>query len=73
MVCAFFIHLEQDKHILKRQKKSLLKLDAMEILFLPKALNLKDSLDIQVYDYNTAKEATKQKVNLTQNVISFLI
>lgn len=73
MVCAFFIHLEQDTHILKRQKKSLLKLDAMEILFLPKALNLKDSLDIQVYDYNTAKEATKQKVNLTQNVISFLI
>ena len=45
----------------------------MDINYLPKSLNLDDNLDIQVFAYNTSKSSTKQKISLTQNVISFLV
>ncbi|MEL6558095.1 MAG: AraC family transcriptional regulator [Bacteroidota bacterium] len=45
----------------------------MEIYTLPNDLALDDSFAIQVFDYETSRECSKQKVSLSQNTISFLL
>ncbi|MDY8137688.1 AraC family transcriptional regulator [Aquimarina sp. 2201CG5-10] len=44
----------------------------MEIVTLPKDLQLEDVPLIQMFDYETSDECSKQRINLTQNTISFL-
>ena len=45
----------------------------MEINTLPNDLKLDDAFAIQVFDYETTTECSKQKVSLSQNTISFLL
>lgn len=45
----------------------------MNIIKLPDSLNLEKSETIQVYDYCSSKETSKQQIILNQNTFSFLI
>ncbi len=45
----------------------------MRIITLPDELNIDDSNHVQIFDYNSSKEITKQQITLNQNTISFLI
>jgi len=44
----------------------------MDVYTLPNDLALNDSFSVQLYDYETTTECSKQKVSLSQNTISFL-
>lgn len=44
----------------------------MKTIILPNELNI-DLNDIQIYDYHSAKEITKQQITLNYNTISFLL
>jgi AraC-like DNA-binding protein len=45
----------------------------MDIIKLPESLNSEKSLTVQVYDYCSSKEISKQQIILNQNTFSFLI
>lgn len=45
----------------------------MNIIKLPESLNLEESKTVQVYDYCSLKEISKQQIILNQNTFSFLI
>jgi AraC family transcriptional regulator, exoenzyme S synthesis regulatory protein ExsA len=45
----------------------------MDIIKLPESLNPEKSLTVQVYDYCSSKEISKQQIILNQNTFSFLI
>lgn len=45
----------------------------MKTIILPNELNLDFSNNLQIFDYNSFKEITKQQITLNQNAISFLI
>lgn len=44
----------------------------MDIISLPKYLELDESIPIQLFDYQISEERLKNKINLTQNTFSFL-
>ena len=45
----------------------------MDIIKLPESLNSEKSLNVQVYDYCSSQEISKQQIILNQNTFSFLI
>ena len=45
----------------------------MDIIKLPESLNSEKSMTVQVYDYCSSKEISKQQIILNQNTFSFLI
>lgn len=49
------------------------KLTIMDIIALPTTLNLKESRGLQLYEYEISDNNPNQKVDLSQNVISFVL
>lgn len=45
----------------------------MDIIKLPESLNSEKSLTVQIYDYCSSKEISKQQIILNQNTFSFLV
>ena len=45
----------------------------MNIIAIPSILNLNDSRNLQIYEYGISKNNSNQKVDLSQNVISFVL